>query len=326
MNSKLSGATQRVPGEERVGCVGRTTASIAGSACLLMLTVGSTAFAQSPFSYDDIRFWVGSGANRAALVIDWDTNSTEPPALAWGYRWNGMARGAEMLRAIVAADSRLFAKLGGTPSNPDAVYGIGYDANRDGKFSIDDGTQFDEAGIAFAADPSDGATSVDFHDVYAEGWYAGFWHYGVGSATPFDGGAWDDSREGIASRVLFDGAWDSLAFESPITFTGYAQNARSAAPPFMPGDFNQDGRMNAADYDVWRGAFGSHSSLTADGNGNGTIDAPDYVVWRKQFTTQSPSSNVPTLAVPEASTIALTLCSLCIFWQARRLNRQEKFE
>ena len=51
-----------------------------------------------PFTFDDIEFWVGTGANRAALVIDWLENSNEPPALVWGYRWNGTATGRDMLK------------------------------------------------------------------------------------------------------------------------------------------------------------------------------------------------------------------------------------
>ena len=37
-----------------------------------------------------------------------------------------------MLAAVIAADPRLYGKLGGTRSDLNAVYGIGYDANGDG--------------------------------------------------------------------------------------------------------------------------------------------------------------------------------------------------
>ena len=63
-----------------------------------------------------------------------------------------------MLTAIVAADPRLFAKLGGSRNDPDAVYGIGYDADGDGEFAIDDDTVFDAEGFAFTS-PADLATS-----------------------------------------------------------------------------------------------------------------------------------------------------------------------
>ena len=39
------------------------------------------------------------------------------------------------------------------------------------------------------------------------------------------------------------------------------------------GDYNGDGKVDAADYTVWRDTLGSTTDLRADGNGNGSIDA-----------------------------------------------------
>ena len=51
--------------------------------------------------FNDILFWVGTGANEAVLAVNWaDT------ALAWGYRWNGTATVADMLADIAAVDPR----------------------------------------------------------------------------------------------------------------------------------------------------------------------------------------------------------------------------
>ena len=36
------------------------------------------------FSFEDIQFWVGSGSNRAALVIELH-DGTQPDAMVWGY-------------------------------------------------------------------------------------------------------------------------------------------------------------------------------------------------------------------------------------------------
>src|SRR4051812_7181082 len=83
--------------------------------CLLMFAVIDAAKAAT-FSFDDITYWVGSGSSRSALVIDWSDSSIQPPALVWGYRWDGVKHGNDMLMAIVAADARLFAKLGGSPT------------------------------------------------------------------------------------------------------------------------------------------------------------------------------------------------------------------
>lgn len=54
----------------------------------------------------------------------------------------------------------------------------------------------------------------------------------------------------------------------------------------LPGDFNMDGVVNAADYTVWRDMFGKTGvGLAADGNNDGKIDQGDYDVWRGNFGT-----------------------------------------
>jgi hypothetical protein len=275
------------------------------------------------FNFDDIQFWVGNGANRAALVIDWVDDSPDPPSLVWGYRWDGNARGSDMLLAIISADNRLFAKLGGAATNPNAVFGLGYDADGDGQFALDDGATFDKDGIAFTS-PADLATSVDPDDYYAEGWFTGFWHYGVAAVNPYGDGAWADSHEGMATRMLTDGAWDSWTFSPSFDFTAFAHNPSAAPPPFLPGDYDRDGQVAPADYGVWRSSFGSNTVLAADGNGNGVIDAADYVVWRKQFATAPGFFAVSPQIIPEPSTHWLPLCVLCVVCPVRQIKRKER--
>jgi hypothetical protein len=296
--SKEQGARSK----ERVVGVGRKAESTAG---LLLLFLTSTTFAQAPFSFDDIQFWVGTGTNRAAVAIDWHENATVLPALVWGYRWNGIAHGDDMLTAVVAADPRLFAKLGGPPSNPNAVYGIGYDASGDGEFKLDDGTVFDEQGFAFTS-PADLAMATDAADYYAEGWFTGFWHYGVAPDNPYNGASWSDIAVGMASRELTDGSWDSWTFSPTFNFASFAENPAAAPGPFLPGDFNQDGSVDAADYGLWRNQFGATSDSAADGNGNGTVDAADYVIWRKAFIATAQSASLNRAAnVPEPTSALL---------------------
>ena len=77
----------------------------------------------------------------------------------------------------------------------------------------------------------------------------------------------------------------------------------------LPGDYNDDGTVNAADYTVWRNSFGQiGSGLAADGDGNGKIDDGDYVVWRLFFGESAGGSGASgTVAVPEPSSSALLL-------------------
>lgn len=214
-------------------------------------------------SLDDIRFWVGTGDNRAALVIDWMEASDEPPALVWGYRWDGTATGQDMLKAVLTADARLYAKLGGSLANPVTVYGIGYDANDNGAFAIDDGTSFNAAGMAITS-PADLAVSVDAADHYAEGWFTGFWHYGIAAESPYDGGSWSDPVHGMGSRVLTEGAWDSWTYSPSFIFAAFATNPIAALPPnSWPRDYNGDGVVNAVDYPIWRDQLSTSSVLTS---------------------------------------------------------------
>jgi hypothetical protein len=227
-----------------------------------------------------------------------------------------------MLSAIVAADPRLFAKLGGTRANPNAVYGLGYDADGDGQFGTDDGAQFDAQGFAFSG-PADLAQATDPDDYYAEGWFTGFWHYGAASTNPYGSGSWLDAPGGMAARMLTDGDWNSWTYTPTFDFASFAENPRAAPPPFVSGDFDRNGLVNTADYSLWRGTFGSMSNLAADGNANGIVDAADYVVWREYLTLGS--GNSVRVAVPEpliAPQMAACLAILSSFRFAPIRNRR----
>jgi glucose/arabinose dehydrogenase len=90
-----------------------------------------------------------------------------------------------------------------------------------------------------------------------------------------------------------------------------------------PGDYDRNGQVNAADYEVWRASFGvvgQGSRPAADGNGNNTVDAADYVVWRKAFGTPVANSvavDLP-IAVPEPAAAALSIVGLLLFSLAPR--------
>jgi hypothetical protein len=293
----------------------RTSLCVIG--CVFVATANAD-LARASFTFNDIQYWVGTGSNRAAIAIDWSDGSTSPPALVWGFRWDGVAHGRDMLTAVVNADDRLYAKFGGTSGSESAIYGLGYDGNNDGNFAIDDGTSFGSHGVAYT-DPADLAESVDPADYYAEGWFTGFWHYGVAGTDPFTGSAWTDSPTGMVSRTLADGSWDSWAFQSSTVppFTTYANNPQAAAAP--DGDFNGDGRVDSADYDVWKTHFGSTTQLAADANGNGIVDAADYTIWRDHFVPTGSAAFGQAASVPEPSTMVI-LGSLVVLFVLLRGN------
>jgi hypothetical protein len=71
------------------------------------------------------------------------------------------------------------------------------------------------------------------------------------------------------------------------------------AAAFLPGDYNHDERVDAADYGVWRKTFGSTTKLAADGSGNQQIDQADFDVWRRNFGTSVAGSGATISNVPE---------------------------
>lgn len=240
---------------------------------LLAGLLGSPAEAATVTSLDDIRYWVGEGANRAALAIDWDGVATTDTALVWGYRWDGQATGAQMLLEVVANDPRLYARIGLDPEYGLGVWGLGYDLNDDGLFGLDDGTTFDSEGLALTS-RSDGVFAIDPDDLYREGWARAYWHYGLG-VTGEAGIAWATSGAGASQRVLVDGDWDSHAIARSLNYDEFAQNLIAAEPQLLPGDWNADGAIDAADYTLWSDAGGSQAEYTLWSSHYGTHSAGD---------------------------------------------------
>jgi hypothetical protein len=80
----------------------------------------------------------------------------------------------------------------------------------------------------------------------------------------------------------------------------------------LPGDYNGDGTVDAADYLVWRKFFGQNENLLADGNDNDEIDTGDYTVWTEDFGSTE-SSGGGGGAVPEPGTIPCILVGLAVF-------------
>lgn len=137
-------------------------------------------------------------------------------------------------------------------------------------------------------------------------------YYGV-----FDqaGGVWEWGETLLgpgSARAHFGGSWDSTAFALASTsqFFGDAPETESATIGFrvaavapIPGDYNFDGVVDAADYTVWRQDLNSTTDLSADGNNSGQVDPLDYFVWSAAYgeATGSPAAT----AVPEPAGVLL---------------------
>jgi hypothetical protein len=107
--------------------------------------------------------------------------------------------------------------------------------------------------------------------------------------------------------------------ESTLRTAALAINAAAADSIALPGDYDRNGSVDAADFVLWKNTLGSTVELAADGNENGSVDPADYNLWRENFgrsagTSASPAqSGLPnswTFAmVPEPRTGALAVAA-----------------
>jgi hypothetical protein len=282
-------------------------------------------------TFDDIVYWTGTGSNRAAIVIDFDGESTTDQALTWGFRWDGEANGRDMLVAVVTADPRLYLKLNTLAAVESEFYGIGYDRNDNGEFDVEgefSAPSFDDAGFAFGVH-DDSAAPTDVGDWYREGWEDNFWRWGYSRDNPWTGGRWQTpERFGPSRWPLVDGQWDSWALapvikDNPGEYPElYAANPVIATPPGGHADFDGDGVVTASDFLTWQRGLGLPSPTPSDGdaNGDGAVDGRDLDAWRTQFGSTGGSVRASSLAVPEPN--LLTTCASALFVVLRFVRHQ----
>jgi hypothetical protein len=72
----------------------------------------------------------------------------------------------------------------------------------------------------------------------------------------------------------------------------------------LTADYNLDGKVNAADYTLWRDTLGQSvpPGTGADGNGDGMITAADYDLWKSNYTPMPGVGNgagLSSISVPE---------------------------
>ncbi len=102
------------------------------------------------------------------------------------------------------------------------------------------------------------------------------------ATTDIPGATWDNSQWAV-TIVGVDDINDPDGPDSHRNVKNVDFGNHSSA--FLPGDYNTDGVVNAADYVVWRKSVGANvpNFSGADGNGDGGVDQGDLSVWRANF-------------------------------------------
>jgi hypothetical protein len=106
----------------------------------------------------------------------------------------------------------------------------------------------------------------------------------------------------VTALEIHSDTWDA-------GFTLWIDGARFQPPAILPGDYNRDQSVDAADYVVWRKMLGSNVTnySGADGNGDGTVTPADHGVWRTNFGSAVSASAAAALAHVEDQPITLLL-------------------
>jgi hypothetical protein len=135
---------------------------------------------------------------------------------------------------------------------------------------------------------------------------------------------WSDGTDTIAKGNLVPGVSGSPDRD---VYSGTAAQLAAMAVQLLPGDYDHNGVVDAADYVVWRSSVGSTVLLAADGNNDGVVNTSDYTYWRQRVGQTLAGSGagaaLSSSAVPEpSSSMLLAVLVVCISGSVR--NRAKR--
>jgi GH25 family lysozyme M1 (1,4-beta-N-acetylmuramidase) len=160
------------------------------------------------------------------------------------------------------------------------------------------------------------------HELWLAWWKSSTANLPVASDTPLWGEwqfwQWTDSWSvpGIAGNV------DGDLYNGSLAQLGGLLLGNDGA---IPGDFNRDGEVDAADYITWKKSLGSVVPLYrgADANGNARIDADDLALWRTNLGRTTTGGGRGLVAAPEPCAITIALVVAGSFLATARPGRRQ---
>lgn len=174
------------------------------------------------FAFRDIKYWIGTGTKKAALVIDWH-DGNQPEALVWGYRFDGKKSAGEMLEEIANQDPRLLIAIGEGMKSGTCLFSIAYrpvigakpyeiryqekplKLKSEGVYTVDFDPKKDDAVDHFTISDPTARWQTGFYKI-------GYWSYfhKERRLDPFG-----YSNFGLWNLQLIDGSWHGISW-SPL--------------------------------------------------------------------------------------------------------------
>ncbi len=139
------------------------------------------------------------------------------------------------------------------------------------------------------------------------------------------GGAWDTTAGSLSSAIR-----DSMTAGSDNSRTGF-RLATLAAAVAVPGDYNSNGVVDAADYVVWRKHAGTPFQLANEvaNTTPGTVTPEDYDAWRARFGNTSGAAagvGFESSSVPEPGAWPLALMAIGLISCRRCVSTIQPFQ
>lgn len=182
----------------------------------------SSGGGDSYFAFRDIKYWIGTGTKKAALVIDWH-DGNQPEALVWGYRFDGKKSAGDMLEEIANQDPRLLIAIGEGMKSGTCLFSIAYrpvigakpyeiryqekplKLKSEGVYTVDFDPKKDDAVDHFTISDPTARWQTGFYKI-------GYWSYfhKERRLDPFG-----YSNFGLWNLQLIDGSWHGISW-SPL--------------------------------------------------------------------------------------------------------------